>query len=164
VFSKKVEYLHSLVYQALETIFNKKQKERQAAANRNKVSNEEQGESSSSNSQQQQQQSDHMEFVLTQAAYSTLCSTVQWRWHSLRDLPSYSNAVHVSSAHASCCVKVLMLCCLLCRMPQAVRGGDAGLLGGDGPEAFLTLGSQLELAPRADIDLADDEETGGATY
>jgi hypothetical protein len=37
VFSKKVEYLHSLVYQALETIFNKKQKERQAAANRNKV-------------------------------------------------------------------------------------------------------------------------------
>jgi hypothetical protein len=52
-------------------------------------------------------------------------------------------------------------------MPQAVRGGDAGLLSGDGldgPEAFLTLGSQLELAPRADIDLADDEETGGATY
>jgi hypothetical protein len=51
-------------------------------------------------------------------------------------------------------------------MPQAVRGGDAGLLGGDGldgPEAFLTLGSQLELAPRADIDLADDEETGRAT-
>lgn len=37
VFSKKVEYLHSLVYQALETIFNKKQKERQAAANKNKV-------------------------------------------------------------------------------------------------------------------------------
>ncbi|KAF6251838.1 hypothetical protein COO60DRAFT_580039 [Scenedesmus sp. NREL 46B-D3] len=80
VFSKKVEYLHSLVYQALETIFNKKQKERQAAANRNK----------------------------------------------------------------------------------AVRGGDAGLLGADGlddPEAFLSVGSQLELAPRADIDLADDEET-----
>jgi hypothetical protein len=38
VFSKKVEYLHSLVYQALETIFNKKQKERQAAAHKNKVS------------------------------------------------------------------------------------------------------------------------------
>lgn len=37
VFSKKVEYLHNLVYQALETIFNKKQKERQAAATKNKV-------------------------------------------------------------------------------------------------------------------------------
>ncbi len=32
VFSKKVEYLHNLVYQALETIFNRKQKEKQAAS------------------------------------------------------------------------------------------------------------------------------------
>ncbi|WIA33974.1 hypothetical protein OEZ86_007069 [Tetradesmus obliquus] len=79
VFSKKVEYLHSLVYQALETIFNKKQKERQAAANKNK----------------------------------------------------------------------------------AARGGDAslGADGLDGPDAFLSIGSSLELALRADIDLADDEET-----
>ncbi|KAF8057098.1 rpsL [Scenedesmus sp. PABB004] len=37
VFSKKVEYLHNLVYAALETIFNKKQKERQATANRQKA-------------------------------------------------------------------------------------------------------------------------------
>jgi hypothetical protein len=58
-----------------------------------------------------------------------------------------------------------MLCYLLCRLPQAARSGDAGLLGGDeldGPDAFLSLGSQLELASRADIDLADDEETGEA--
>jgi hypothetical protein len=48
---------------------------------------------------------------------------------------------------------------------QAARGGEASLLGADGldgPEAFLSVGSQLELAPRADIDLADDEETGEA--
>lgn len=32
VFSKKVEYLHNLVYQALETIFNKRSQAKQAAA------------------------------------------------------------------------------------------------------------------------------------
>jgi hypothetical protein len=32
VFSKKVEHLHNLVYQALDTIINKKQKEKAAAA------------------------------------------------------------------------------------------------------------------------------------
>lgn len=32
MFSKKVEYLHNLVYQALETIFNKRSQAKQAAA------------------------------------------------------------------------------------------------------------------------------------
>lgn len=32
VFSKKVEYLHNLVYQALETIFNKRSQAKAAAA------------------------------------------------------------------------------------------------------------------------------------
>lgn len=47
---------------------------------------------------------------------------------------------------------------------QAARGGDAslGADGLDGPDAFLSIGSSLELALRADIDLADDEETGAA--
>eukprot|EP00775_Hariotina_reticulata_P013859 gene13859-13981_t len=36
VFSKKVEYLHNLVYQALETIINKKQKEKQSATGKDK--------------------------------------------------------------------------------------------------------------------------------
>jgi hypothetical protein len=35
VFSKKVEYLHNLVYQALETIFNKRSQAKQAAAGGN---------------------------------------------------------------------------------------------------------------------------------
>jgi hypothetical protein len=37
VFSKKVEHLYNLVYQALDTIFNKRQKEKAAAARKDKA-------------------------------------------------------------------------------------------------------------------------------